>query len=141
MDRHDQQADATNTAAAGRPTLLRRRSLGIVPFLGLGLAACGVGGINVPGRVSAGGAAGGVVPAAGGELVANPAKNEWPDPFWKAPSETQEAYRYALAHQDLIQYVPCLFGCVNQGHRSNKDCYVREARPDGSYVLEPMSFG
>jgi hypothetical protein len=76
-----------------------------------------------------------------GALVAWPARNLWPAEFQQAAPEVQEAYRFAVANPMVLQYIPCFCGCVNQGHTSNKDCYVREFRPDGSVLLEPMSFG
>ena len=110
-----------------RPSLITRRSfLAFMPPAGaLLLAAC----------------SGSVASTAGGQLVANPAQNVWPDIFYKSPVDVQEAYRYALSNPDVLQYMPCFCGCVNQGHTSNKDCYIQQARPDGSFVLEPMSFG
>lgn len=80
-------------------------------------------------------------PGSSNRWVAWPAKNEWPAPFWQSAPEVQEAYRYAVAHPQVLQYFPCYCGCVNDGHTSNKDCYIKEARADGSVVLDPMSFG
>lgn len=76
-----------------------------------------------------------------GALVARPADEQWPALFQQAAPEVQEAYRYALANPDVLQYFPCYCGCAEDGHRSNKDCYLRETRPDGYVVLDPMSFG
>jgi hypothetical protein len=125
----------------------RRRHVVFLPFAPLGaavLAGCGFsresGG--VPGFPTSGPApAGAAKPIAPGALIANPAKNEWPQQFLKASAETQEAYRYALTHPEVLQYMPCFCGCVDQGHKSNKDCYIQQALPDGAYELEPMSFG
>jgi hypothetical protein len=80
-------------------------------------------------------------PDTGGDLVAWPAKNRWPKIYTDAPAEVQEAYRYAVANQDVLQWMPCFCGCGANGHTSNRDCYVRETREDGSVVLDPMSFG
>lgn len=76
-----------------------------------------------------------------GPLVAWPARNEWPEYYRDADPEIQEAYRYAIANKPVLQYMPCYCGCIDDGHESNYDCYVREVRPDGSVVLDPMSFG
>jgi hypothetical protein len=45
-----------------------------------------------------------------------------------------------VAHPEILQYMPCFCGCVDEGHGSNKDCYIDELRPDGSVLLEPMGF-
>ena len=74
-------------------------------------------------------------------MLARPQFDEWPARFWSAKAEVQEAYRYAVANQDVIQYFPCYCGCVDDGHTSNKSCYVSAVRPDGYLVLDPMSFG
>jgi len=74
-------------------------------------------------------------------LYAVPEKNQWPDAFLNLPTETQTMYRYAVAHHDTLQYIPCFCGCVNGGHTSNFDCYVREVYPDGRLRLDTMSFG
>ena len=107
--------------------------LSLLPVAGAAcvLAACGSGG----GHARMAGA------STGAALLATPAKNEWPDRFWRAAPDVQDAYRFALANKDTLQYMPCYCGCIGDGHTSNYDCYVKEARADGSYVLEPMSFG
>jgi hypothetical protein len=109
--------------------MTRRAFLGLLgPGAALLLAACSGGATSAS-------------LATGGQLIAKPSENQWPDLFWKSPADVQEAYRYALANPDVLQYFPCFCGCVNQGHTSNKDCYIQQARPDGSFLLEPMSFG
>lgn len=75
------------------------------------------------------------------DLVARPADDEWPKRFHEAPSEVQEAYRYAATRPAVMQYIPCFCGCVEQGHTCIQDCYVAEFRTDGSVLLDPMSFG
>ena len=74
-------------------------------------------------------------------LLAWPAEDRWPEIFSNAPARIQETYRFAVASQDLLKWMPCFCGCVDQGHSSNADCYVQETRSDGSVLLEPMSFG
>lgn len=81
-------------------------------------------------------------PVAGlAKLYARPALDEWPDEFRSLPVDTQNAYRYAVANRETLQYMPCFCGCVAVGHRSNFDCYVREEYPDGRVLLDTMSFG
>ena len=49
-------------------------------------------------------------------------------------------YRYAVANEATLKWFPCYCGCVEGGHRSNFDCYVREVRFDGRVRLDTMSF-
>ena len=56
-------------------------------------------------------------------------------------AKVRDAYEYALANPDKLQYMPCYCGCVQDGHTSNKSCYVKEFRRDGTVVLDLMSFG
>ena len=74
-------------------------------------------------------------------LYARPDRDEWPDQFNELSTETQAMYRYAVANKPVLQYIPCFCGCVNGGHGSNYDCYVREVLPDGRIRLDTMSFG
>jgi hypothetical protein len=74
-------------------------------------------------------------------LYANPVKNEWPAEFLELNAETQAMYRYAAANEAILKWFPCYCGCVDGGHRSNFDCYVREVLPDGRVRLDTMSFG
>ena len=75
------------------------------------------------------------------QLYARPGQNEWPPELSELSADTQAMYRYAAANHDVLQYVPCFCGCVNAGHTSNFDCYVREVYPDGRIRLDTMSFG
>ena len=53
----------------------------------------------------------------------------------KAGPPAHEAYRYAAANGDTLQYIPCFCGCGKIGHRSNADCYVAERLPDGAITF------
>jgi hypothetical protein len=74
-------------------------------------------------------------------LLAWPAEDRWPQMFHDASPRIQETYRFAVANQDLLQWMPCFCGCGEWGHASNADCYVQEMRADGSVLLDAMSFG
>ena len=98
--------------------------------------------------VAAGAAVAACAPGAGArpgdllqQLYARPRQNEWPPEFSELSADTQAMYRYAAANRDVLQYMPCFCGCVNAGHTSNFDCYVREVYPDGRIRLDTMSFG
>ena len=86
----------------------------------------------------------GVTPSAlqrsGGSLVARPSAEDWPEAFRAAGAEAQRAYRFAVAHRDLLEHVPCYCGCAASGHASNYACYVVSA--SGPFVtLDPHGFG
>ena len=55
--------------------------------------------------------------------------------FTGTSARTQEAYRYALDHPEVLQWLPCYCGCSAMGHHSNLDCYF-EPRSDGSIKFE-----
>jgi len=74
-------------------------------------------------------------------LYARPDRDEWPEVFYQQDSEVQAMYRYAVANREVLQWMPCFCGCVDGGHTSNYDCYVRSALPDGRVQLDTMSFG
>jgi hypothetical protein len=74
-------------------------------------------------------------------LLAWPAEDRWPEQFYKASARVQETYRFAVANQDLLRWMPCFCGCREWGHTSNASCYVQEVRDDGSVLLDPMSYG
>jgi len=45
--------------------------------------------------------------------------------------EVQEVYRYAAAHGETLQYIPCFCSCTKIGHHHNGDCYMAERLPGG----------
>ena len=52
-----------------------------------------------------------------------------------ADARTAEAYAYAIARPDVIDWMPCYCGCVAMDHRNNADCYLKP-REEG----DPMVF-
>jgi hypothetical protein len=59
----------------------------------------------------------------------------------QAPPNVRDAYRFAIANRDILGKIPCYCGCGTERHKSNADCYIKDVRPDGSIVFDPMSFG
>lgn len=51
--------------------------------------------------------------------------------FATGDPKVEAAYRYAAAHPEVLQYIPCTCGCRHIGHRHNGDCYVQERFADG----------
>ncbi len=74
------------------------------------------------------------------QLLAWPKEDRWPALFDRVPAGVQDLYRYAAANQETLKWLPCYCGCVDQGHTSNFDCFVKQVRGDGSIVLDTMSF-
>lgn len=50
-------------------------------------------------------------------------------------ARTEEAYRYAMEHPLVLQWMPCYCGCGAMGHGNNLDCYF-EPNATGSIVFE-----
>ncbi|MRG85141.1 hypothetical protein GH754_02230 [Salinibacillus xinjiangensis] len=54
--------------------------------------------------------------------------------------EIKEAYEIAIHHPEVIEHMPCYCGCGEDGHTSNRDCFVDHV--DGATVqLDTMGFG
>ena len=68
-----------------------------------------------------------------GELEMAPA-SQLPDDLRDSPSNVQEAYRFAIANQELLEQIPCFCGCVAGGHESNYNCYVAEDGGPGTIL-------
>ena len=50
------------------------------------------------------------------------------------------AYAYAVRRGDVLQYMPCYCGCEKQGHRSNRDCFVK-TKTAGLPKWDAMGYG
>lgn len=69
--------------------------------------------------------------APNGDLLETVPQGQLPSFAQQTSPKVQEAYRYAVGHGDLLQYIPCFCGCGKIGHRHNADCYVAERLPGG----------
>jgi hypothetical protein len=106
---------------------------GFLTQLTRGLAVSAIGG-SVVWRASASGA-----PlqrkTASGDLLETVARGELPS-FAKAGGPKVEAvYRYAVAHEETLRYIPCVCGCGAIGHRHNAHCYVAGRHADGAVTF------
>lgn len=45
--------------------------------------------------------------------------------YVRADARTEEAYAYAMASADVLQWMPCYCGCGAMGHGSNADCFFK----------------
>jgi len=59
-----------------------------------------------------------------------------PDYVKALPAAGQEAYAFALARPDVLQWLPCYCGCTGIPHRSNLDCYFQRREVRGTYSYE-----
>jgi hypothetical protein len=51
--------------------------------------------------------------------------------------EIRTAYKLAAAHAGLLDSIPCYCGCGGSaGHRSNKNCFIREIADEGTVVWD-----
>ena len=74
------------------------------------------------------------------EPNADPAKVVWPAFVTRAGPEVRRLYEFQLVNGELMRYMPCFCGCHNEdGHRNNRDCYIKAVNADGSVVLDSMA--
>ncbi len=92
-------------------------------------------GLSVVGCDGSGGGSSG-----GAELKLAPA-SALPDFAKNAPPQVQEAYRFAIANQDVLKQYPCYCGCGKAGHNNNLECYIQQTNPNGSVVFDDHAFG
>lgn len=57
----------------------------------------------------------------------------------RASLKIREAYRFAIANQEILRYIPCYCGCGSEGHMSNASCYLKEGSKPGNLVFDRMS--
>jgi hypothetical protein len=67
------------------------------------------------------------------QLTMAPA-SQLPAELRSAPANVQEAYRFAVANQELLSQIPCFCGCVAGGHKSNLGCYIAEDGQPGGVI-------
>lgn len=59
-----------------------------------------------------------------------------PPDLRQTPATVREAYRFAVANQEMLSHIPCYCGCGAQGHHSNLDCYMKGTGPDGTVEFD-----
>jgi hypothetical protein len=110
--------------------------------LGGSTAACG--GSSTGGGGSAGGGSAGAGPGSGRTMghvmpTAVEVDGAWagrPSFVRNADARTQEAYAYAIARPDVVDWLPCYCGCVAMDHRNNGDCYMKPREAGMPLVFE-----
>jgi len=76
---------------------------------------------------------GAVLTDAIGDQVQTLARGQYP--VFAGSGEIRTLYRYAVDHGDELQYIPCFCGCVRFGHKSNRDCYIKAVKTDGTLTF------
>ena len=56
-------------------------------------------------------------------------------PEFAKTADVERLYRYAVEHGDELQYMPCFCGCFRFGHKSNRDCYIKASKDDGTLTF------
>jgi len=46
-------------------------------------------------------------------------------PQFAGSGETAALYRFARERGDVLKWMPCVCGCVQLGHTSNRACYIK----------------
>ena len=64
-----------------------------------------------------------------------------PENIRNTPPEVRDAYRFAVLNRQVLQYIPCYCGCIDDGHTSNASCYVKDNSPPDRPEFDPMSLG
>lgn len=114
--------------SAGSRSPRGRRPLFLVGAiaLALGVAASALLWLGTPGKAS--------------RAYALAPESALPANIRQAPRSVRDAYRFAVANRDLLRQIPCYCGCGAE-HQSNAECYIKDVKPNGEIVFDPMSFG
>jgi hypothetical protein len=119
------------SGSAGQNPLARRSRGAVLTLLaGLTLLACS----SVPPTTSSRTMMASTAPMAAAQTAQQVAWAARPA-FTHKSATAEQAYAYALANPEILQWIPCYCGCGAMGHRSNLDCYIKPTG-DGSIVFE-----
>jgi hypothetical protein len=110
--------------------LVRRRFL---RQMGLGVGMAALGGSVVWWASAPAGPAQRKTPS--GDLLETVPRGELPSFARAGGPQVEAVYRYAVEHEETLQYIPCVCGCGGIGHRHNADCYVAERLADGAITF------
>ena len=51
-------------------------------------------------------------------------------PVFANSDDLRTLYKFATEHPEVLSFMPCVCGCVDLGHTSNRSCYVKAETPD-----------
>ena len=63
-----------------------------------------------------------------GDSVQTRARNQLP--VFADGADAPALYRYAVEHPEALAFMPCVCGCVDLGHTSNRSCYIKAETGD-----------
>ena len=46
-------------------------------------------------------------------------------PVFADSEDARALYRFAVEHPEVLSFMPCVCGCVDFGHTSNRMCYIK----------------
>lgn len=67
------------------------------------------------------------------DLLSQEAMNvdvELPSFTSNSPDIVKENYLLSYEHSEVLEYMPCFCGCVNRGHKSNFNCFIKQKSSD-----------
>jgi len=50
--------------------------------------------------------------------------------------DTEEAYAFAVARPDIVEWMPCYCGCAAMDHRSNLECFLKRREVGAAIAFE-----
>ena len=51
-------------------------------------------------------------------------------PVFADSADAKALYQFAVDHPEILAFMPCVCGCVDLGHTSNRSCYIKAETPD-----------
>jgi hypothetical protein len=63
-----------------------------------------------------------------GDSVQTRARGQLPE--FVEGDDAKALYTFAVAHPEILGFMPCVCGCVDLGHTSNRSCYVKAETRD-----------
>jgi hypothetical protein len=126
--RHGKEPSRTEA----REARLAARVRGLLPVFAGAIAIIGAG-LWFGGRLATGGAGehSNAVPQTVSSTT-SPAQQTLPQFISTASPRVREAYEFAAGHGAELAYVPCYCGCGgHSGHRSARDCFVKQQTMSG----------
>lgn len=68
--------------------------------------------------------------------------NELPSFLNKLDPQIGQVYQIAAQNEQLLNWIPCYCGCGEvAGHRSNRDCFIKEVKANGEIVWDSHGTG